>query len=122
MSECEKDPSILNLFTTDSHHRNISVFLISQNLFSQGKYSRTISLNCIYLIIFKNPRDKSQINVLARQMFPEKYNFFMEAFSDAVNNKSHSYLFIDLKQDTLEKNRIQTAILPGETRVLYTSK
>ena len=34
MSSCEKDDSILNLFTTDSHQINISVFLITQNLFS----------------------------------------------------------------------------------------
>lgn len=59
MQESQNDRSILNLFTTDSHHKNISVFFLSQNLFNQGKYSRTISLNCHYLIILNNPRDKS---------------------------------------------------------------
>ena len=68
MSQVEKDKSMLDLFTTDSHHANISVFLITQNLFSQGKYSRTISLNCQYLFILNNPRDKAQIYALARQM------------------------------------------------------
>ena len=33
MQECGKDPSILNIFTVDSHHKNISVFFITQNLF-----------------------------------------------------------------------------------------
>ena len=51
MIQVEKDSTMLELFTTDSHHKNISVFLITQNLFSQGKYSRTISLNCQYLVI-----------------------------------------------------------------------
>ena len=29
---------VCNLFTKGSHHRNISVFLITQNLFHQGRY------------------------------------------------------------------------------------
>lgn len=122
MSECESDKSIMTLFTIDSHHKNISVFLLAHNLFSKGKYTRTISLNCSYLIVFKNPRDKSQIFALARQMFPDKINFLMEAFSDAIDNKGHSYLFIDLKQHTPERNRIQTSILPADLRIIYTPK
>ena len=122
MKECENDKSILNLFTVDSHHKNISVFLLTQNIFSKGKYTRTISLNSSYIIIFKNPRDKSQVYTLARQMFPDKINFFMEAFNDAVNNRAHSYLFVDLKQKTSERNRIQTGIIPGNLRIIYTSK
>lgn len=122
LQDCENSDSISHLFTIDSHHRNCSVFFLTQNLFSRGKHMRTISLNCSYMIIFKNPRDKSQINVLARQMFPDKISFFLEAYSDAVENKSHSYLFLDLKQTTLEKNRIQTGILPEEKRIIYTKK
>jgi hypothetical protein len=122
MKKCEKDPNILDLFTVDSHHKNISVMFVSQNLFSQGKYFRTISLNSQYLVLFKNPRDKSQIVVLARQMFPEDSRFLVEAFKDAVENQSHSYLFVDLKQSTLEKNRIQAGIVPGQERIIYTPK
>lgn len=55
---CEKDEAILNLFTTDSHQKNISVFLLCQNIFSRGKYFRTISLNSHYIIIMNNPRDR----------------------------------------------------------------
>jgi hypothetical protein len=33
------------LFTQGCHHRNISVILITQNLFQQGRYCRDISLN-----------------------------------------------------------------------------
>lgn len=122
MSECENSEDIRKLFTIDSHHRNISVFFLVQNIFSKGKFMRTISLNCHYLVIFKNPRDKSQINVLARQMFPNKSNFFLEAFDDAVEKKSHSYLFVDLSQETEEQNRIQTGILPSQQRIIYTAK
>jgi len=42
-----------------SHHKNLSVILISQNLFHQerGRVQRDISLNANYITVFKNPRD-----------------------------------------------------------------
>ena len=122
MTESEKDNSILNLFTVDSHHKNISVILISQNLFSQGKYSRTISLNCQYLIILNNPRDKSQIYFLARQMYPTNPNFLIECYNDATENKEYGYLFIDLKQSTQKDFRIQSGITMDEQRIIYKQK
>jgi len=48
---------VCDLFTKGSHHRNISVFLITQNLFHQGHYCRDISLNAKYLVLLKNVRD-----------------------------------------------------------------
>lgn len=122
MNECDNSQSIMSLFTVGSHHKNTSVFFLVQNLFSRGKYMRTISLNSHYIILFKNPRDRLQILTLARQMFPNKIKFLIESFDDASENKSHSYLFLDLKQQTENKNRVQTAIIPGEKRILYTSK
>ena len=59
---------IANLFSREAHHRNLSVFLILQNLFHQGKYSRYISLNTHYFILFKNQRDINQIKVLGNQL------------------------------------------------------
>jgi len=44
---------VCNLFTKGSHHRNISVNLITQNLFHQANYSRDISLNAKYLVLLK---------------------------------------------------------------------
>jgi len=41
---------VCNLFTKGSHHRNISVILITQNLFHQGQFCRDISLNAKYLV------------------------------------------------------------------------
>ncbi|CAF1128082.1 unnamed protein product [Brachionus calyciflorus] len=72
LKECQDNSIIQNLFTVDSHHKNLSVFLLSQNLFPQGKCSRPISLNCHYIVVFNNPTNRSQIYSLARQMFPQK--------------------------------------------------
>ena len=37
---------------------------LEQNLFPKNKESRTISLNFQYMVVFKNPRDASQISHL----------------------------------------------------------
>jgi len=61
---------VSQLFTKESHHRNISLVLFTQNMFHQGPSSRDISLNRKYIVVFKNPRDKSQIVHVARQVYP----------------------------------------------------
>ena len=63
MIEAGKDNWIVNLFTKGSHHRNLSVIYIVQNLFHQGEGNRSIGLNSHFLVLFKNPRDSSQTNV-----------------------------------------------------------
>ena len=98
MTEAEHDKTILNLFTVDSHHINTSVIYVTQNLFSQGKFSRSISLNTHYMILLNNPRDRAQISFLARQMFPTNPNYLIECYDDAVDNDNYGYLFLDYKQ------------------------
>ena len=69
MIDASKDKRILNLFTRGSHHRNLSVIYIVQNLFHQGRGSRSISLNSHYLVLFKNTRDKLQIKCTPGKRF-----------------------------------------------------
>ncbi len=107
------DGSVTELFTKGSHHRNISVIYIVQNLFHQGKHHRTISLNTQYMVLFKNPRDASQIQFLARQMYPHKPKYLQEVYNDTTA-PPFGYLFIDLKQETQENLRLRTRILDKE--------
>ena len=79
---------------------------------------RTISLNTHFLVLYKNPRDKSQIRVLSNQMFPGKKNFLVEAYSEATKTP-HSYLLIDLHPETPELFRVRTNIFPGEDSTVY---
>jgi hypothetical protein len=90
--ECGNDKTILNIFTRDSHHLNISVFILSQNIFPQEKYARMISLNCQYIILTNSPRDRRQVEVLAQQIRPKDANCILEAYLDAVNSKNFGYL------------------------------
>lgn len=70
----------VEIFTQYRHHRNMSVMMLTQNVFHQGKFSRTISLNANYMILFKNPRDKLQIKTLAHQIFPMQKKIFFRKF------------------------------------------
>jgi len=117
----ETDESIANLFTKGSHHRNVSVVFLVQNMFHKNKYIRTISLNTHYMVLFKNPRDASQIGSLARQMYPNRSAFVVEAYKDATR-EPYSYLFLDLRQEQDEDLRLRTNIFPGETHYVYVAK
>ena len=112
------DQRISSLFTKGSHHRNLSVIYIVQNLFDQHKEHRTISLNAHYLVIFKNPRDGSQIVHLAKQMYPGKTHYVRQAFALATR-QAHGYLVIDLKQNTPEGMRLRSHIFPGDRQEVY---
>ena len=61
MHESSCGGAILNLFTKGSHHNNLNVIFIAQNIFHQGKGQHVISLNAQYIVIFRNLRDYAQI-------------------------------------------------------------
>jgi hypothetical protein len=106
MSLCEKNKEIQNLFTIHSHHKNISVFIMTQNMFSKGPCARTIILNCLYLIICNNPRDAAQIRILSQHMFPERPHFLMHAYRDAVSSYDYGYILINNTQARLKSTEL----------------
>jgi hypothetical protein len=112
----EADDRVNKIFTKYSHHRDVSVLFLTQNFFHKG--SRTISLNSHYLVLFKNPRDSSQITHLARQMYPKNSKFLIEAFKDATI-RPYTYLVIDLKADTEDTYRLRSGIFPDEENYVY---
>ena len=60
-------------------------------------------------MVFKDPRDVSQMTTLAKQMYPGRVKFVQEAFADATT-APYGYILVDLKQDTLEDLRLRTSI------------
>lgn len=121
MQESSGNKDIGNLFTKSSHHRNLSVIFIMQNLFYQGKESRTISLNAHYIVLFKNIRDRTQIISLSKQMFPGNVKYMQEAYEDSTK-KAYGYLLVDLKPSTLDKMRLRSDIFLEDHTVVYTPK
>ena len=111
----EKDSKIA---TQTSHHRNINVIYITQNLFYKGKAHRDLSLNANYVVLFKNPRDKMQASALGRQIFPGKADFFQKAYEDATRDP-FSYLLIRLRQTDHDSLRLSSKVFPGEKIAFY---
>jgi hypothetical protein len=117
------DQNVVDLFTKGSHHYNVSVIFIMQNLFSQKRGQRDISLNAHYILLFKNPRDKNQCCFLSRQVYPENPKFIQEAFLDATS-KGFGYLLFDLTQKMNDNYRFRTNIFSTDfpQNVIYVSK
>jgi hypothetical protein len=95
----ETDQRVASLFPKKSHHKNISVMYIVQNLFHRGKDHRTISRNAHCMVLFKNLIDVWQIMALAHQMYPRRTQLYLEAFARPTA-RSHGYMVIDMKQNT----------------------
>ena len=70
MVEGGEDKELLDLFTKHSHHQNITVLYLCQDMFPPGKYAKCISRNAHYIVAFKNPRDQLGMKNLLPQAFP----------------------------------------------------
>ena len=110
MQSASGNQLVENLFT-NGRHLNLSVVFVSQNIFYTGKKCRTISLNSTYIVVFKNPRDQSQIRHLACQMFPSKPKFLQVAYEDATKDP-YRYLFLDFHPNSREFARVRGNIFP----------
>ena len=121
MHQVVQDPGMETVFTQGAHHNNLSLIYINQNMYCQGKHSRTISLNTHFLVLMKNPRDTSQMQVLGRQVFPGNSHLLLEAYRDCMN-ENYGYLLVDLSPHTPDRFRLRTHIFPGEDIIVYTAK
>lgn len=109
---------ICTLFTVSSHHKNISIFFLVQNLFFSNPYMRTISLNSSHIVLFKSLRDVIQIQCLARQIFPDLVKSFMQVYKE-VTDPPYAYLIIDLSQTCHSCFRLKTNIFSKTHFITY---
>ena len=65
--------------------------------------------------MFKNPRDKTKIVRLARQVYPENISIFHKTYLEDL----HIYLFLDLTQSINDLIRFRTKIFPGEITEVF---
>lgn len=110
MDECGQDKTVMELFTKHSHHRNISVIYITQDLFPPGKYAKTISRNAHYIVLFKNPRDKVGVRTMALQAFPQRWKDVLAVFQK-VTQRPYGYLVLDFHAHTPDDHRLWTNVL-----------
>ena len=91
------EENIVNKFTVDGRHMNMSMVFLTQRMFVNDEYFRQISQNCDYFFLFKNPRNSAEIRTLAQQVTPGTLHLikiFIEATKDPF-----SYLCVNLTQE-----------------------
>ena len=77
---------------------------------------RTISLNTHYMVLFKNPRDATQIRTLSLQMYPDNPRMLVNAYRDATS-QPYGYLLLNLRPDACDALRIPTDVFAMEPAV-----
>jgi len=113
MEEGGNNKRVLDLFTKDSHHRNITVIYLSQDMFPPGKFSKNISRNAHYIVGFKNPRDQLGMQNLLLQAFPSRWQDVQETFRK-VTDRPFGYLLLDLHPKSRDDERILSHVLKEE--------
>ena len=79
---------VAEMFILGSHHRHISIFFITQNLFPNCNLFRLMSTNAHYFVIFQNQRNFRQVMTLARQIFVGRdIKRITEAYKKASNTR-----------------------------------
>jgi len=64
--------------------------------------------------MFKNPRGKTQIVHLARQVYPENFSSFHNKYLEACK-EPQIYLFLDLTKSINDLLRFRTKNFPGKS-------
>ena len=85
--------AIEQFFIRKSHHLNISIICILQNIFP--KNLRLVSINAQYFILFNFPRDKSSVMRMAAQCNPGNSRFITDAYIKACSKQKHGHLVLD---------------------------
>ena len=114
------DKLLSDIFTKVSHHKNITVILLLQNLCPKTKYARDISINSTYIVLMANPRDTTQIQKLSQQK--DGTNFIKDCYIAETDDKPYSYLLLDYDQDTSKNLRFRSNIFPNEQMIAYVKK
>ena len=66
------------------------------------------------MVLFKNPRDVSQITTLATQIFPKNSKVLQDIFKDATTGP-FGYLILDFWPETKIECRYKTGIFQGDS-------
>lgn len=104
------------LFTRGSHHWDVSIVFITQNMFE--KSLKTARNNAHYLVLLRNPSGQLQIRNLGTQLFPRQLNYFMDAYKQATS-ENYGYLLIDMHPSSKDLVRLRTHIFPDQSQILF---
>ena len=112
-----EDKTVMKSYTR-GRHANISVILITQNLFARGKYARDISLNASHFVLHKM-RDLNQIETLGRQLFGKSGSRQMVDIYKKATKESYGYLLVDVAPGTPDYLTFRSRVVGLEPEIVY---
>ena len=122
MKEGSSDSKVLDIFTKESHHLNITCFMILQNIFFQGKYSVDIKRNATYIILFLNCRNRRSRKNLLLEIFDKTHAQAVDAWLQKLGDtRPYSSVLLDYHTLTNGRHRVRANILDKVTRMGYVS-
>ena len=104
MSQAIDSPGLSQLFA-QGRHRNASVILLLQNMFPKGKYNTDISRNAQYLVSFRSPSDRKQMDIMAERTFAKDRPKFMSVYAKETE-KPYGYILVDNQPKTTSENQV----------------
>lgn len=99
-----KSQNFLELFTILSHHQNIAVIAILQNLQTHTSSNQQVMNNIIrnvtYIVMFPDRRQMNACKQVARGYYPGEEDKLVKPFKHLVESKSkYTYMLIDFNDD-----------------------
>ena len=79
---------------------------------------RNVHLNTEYVVLFSNPRDKSQFGHLARQLKPKHSKTLVDAYMDETS-RPYSHHLVNLKPHTPDALRYRSDSLQLDRQMVY---
>ena len=104
ISQATDSPMLSQLFT-QGRHRNASTILLLQNMFPKGKFNTDISRNAQYMVLFRSPKDRKQIDIIAERIFAKDCPKFMSAYG-SVTAKPYGYVLVDNQPKTTTDKQV----------------
>eukprot|EP00794_Sanderia_malayensis_P016521 gene16521-biopygen12198 len=114
MDEMTKNDKMSQFFTRESHHRNLCMFLVWQDIFPKHKHGPTISKNTDYKIIFDNPICRDSVRHMLGKMYPKakQAGEVTQKILDALEHTpTNSYPFVSLNCRPNEPSETRIALL-----------
>ena len=90
----ENHKKTCQLFLVESHHRNLSLFYLTQNLFPRDESTRLMAMNSHYIVLMSDPRSLRQIKTLAHKLFDDDdKNRLIQAYK-SVLTKPYNFVLL----------------------------
>jgi hypothetical protein len=104
---------LAGFFTRKSHHSNISIVFIVQNLFERNM--KIVRDNSHYIFLLNSPSAALQIRSLGAQIFPgQQLKYFLDSYRQSVTERKYGYCLLDLHPASEPSLRLRTNIF-GES-------